>query len=103
MNFRLVTLSPCHPKDMALLHIKVVPGASRDRIAGRLGDAIKVQVSAAPERGKANDAVIKLIADKLRLRRNDITIVHGHAQPRKTLEIQGISQEQLDVLISKIV
>ena len=88
---------------MATLHIKVVPGASRDRIAGRLGEAIKVQVSAAPERGKANDAVIKLIADKLRLRRNDIEIVHGHTQARKTLEIQGISQEQLEQLISEIV
>ena len=88
---------------MARLILKVVPGASRDRIAGRLGDAIKVQVSAAPERGKANDAVIKLIADKLRLRLNDIEIVHGHANPRKTLEIQGVSQEELDRRISEIV
>lgn len=88
---------------MATVHIKVVPGASRDRIAGRLGDAIKVQVSAAPERGKANDAVINLMAGLLGLRKDQITIARGHAQPRKTLEIQGISQEELDRRISGIV
>ena len=87
---------------MAMLQIKVIPGASRDRIAGKLGDAIKIQVSAAPERGKANDAVIKLIADALGLRRNDISIVRGQAQARKTLEIQGLSQDQLDRRISEM-
>ena len=87
---------------MATLHIKVIPGASRDRIAGRLGDAIKVQVSAAPERGKANDAVINLIAGLLGLRRADIQITRGHTQPRKTLEIQALSQEQLDQRISEL-
>ena len=87
---------------MSTLHIKVVPGASRDRIIGRLGDAIKVQVSAAPEKGKANEAVINLIAGLLGLRRNDIQIVRGHTQPRKVLEIQGISQEDLDRRISEL-
>ena len=81
---------------MATLNVKVVPGSSRDRIVGRLGDAIKVQVAAAPERGKANDAVIKLMADTLGLRPNHIQIVRGHSQPRKVLEIQGVEQTELD-------
>jgi len=88
---------------MATLHIKVVPGASRDRVAGRLGDALKVQVSAAPERGKANESVIKLIADTVGLRTNQIQIVRGHAQPRKVLEIQGIEQAELDRRLSHFV
>jgi uncharacterized protein (TIGR00251 family) len=87
---------------MATLTIKVVPGASRDRIAGKLGDAIKVQVSAAPERGKANDAVINLIAGLLGLRRNAIQIVRGHTQPRKVLQINGIDQETLDQRIFEL-
>ena len=81
---------------MATLHVKVVPGASRDRIAGKLGDALKVQVSAAAERGKANAAVIAVIAATLGLRESDIQIVRGHTQPRKTLHINGIEQEELD-------
>ena len=87
---------------MAILTIKVIPGASRDRIAGKLGDAIKVQVSAAPERGKANDAVINLIAGLLGLRRNEIQIARGHAQPRKVLQINGIDQQTLDQRISEL-
>jgi uncharacterized protein (TIGR00251 family) len=86
----------------ATLSIKVVPGASRDRIAGKLGDAIKVQVCAAPERGKANDAVINLIAGLLGLRRNEIEIVRGHTQPRKVLQINGIDQQALDQRISEL-
>jgi uncharacterized protein (TIGR00251 family) len=88
---------------MAMLNVKVIPGASRDRIVGRFGDAIKVQVSAAPERGKANDAVIKLIADTLGLRANQIQIVRGHAQPRKVLEIQSLEQSELDRRVEQIV
>ena len=87
---------------MASLTIKVIPGASRDKISGRLGDAIKVQVSAPAERGKANEAVIKLIADTLGLRANQIQIVKGHAQPRKTVEISGIEQVELDRRVSSL-
>jgi len=87
---------------MSTLHIKVVPGAARDRIVGRLGDAIKVQVSAAPEKGKANEAVINLIAGLLGLRKGDIQIVRGHTQPRKLLEIQGIEQSALEARISEL-
>ena len=86
---------------MAVLNVKVVPAGSRDRIVGRLGDAIKVQVSAAPERGKANVAVIKLIAATVGLRENQVQIVRGHAQPRKTLQIEGIDQAELDRRISE--
>jgi uncharacterized protein (TIGR00251 family) len=86
---------------MAILHIKVVPGSSRDRVAGRLGDAIKVQVSAPPERGKANDAVINLMADLLGLSRQQMQIARGHSQPRKTLEIQGISQDELEERLAR--
>ena len=64
--------------------------------AGRLGDAIKIQVSSAPERGKANAAVIALIAATLGLRESQISIVRGHSQPRKTLHINGIEQTELD-------
>ena len=48
--------------NVVTLIVKVVPGSSRDRIVGKYGDALKVQVSAAPERGRANEAVIALIA-----------------------------------------
>lgn len=75
----------------AELRVKVVPGASRDRIAGLLGDALKVQVSAAPEKGRANAAVERLIADALGVAAGAVQVAAGHTQPRKTIRVAGMS------------
>ena len=76
----------------ATLSIKVVPGARRDRLVGKHGDAIKVQVSAPPEGGKANQAVVALIAGALGVGKRKVMIVRGHAQPRKLIRIEGVEQ-----------
>lgn len=81
---------------MALLHVKVVPGSSRDRITGRYGDGLKVQVTAPPEKGRANDAVIQVLASALSLRPSQMAIVSGHSGPRKTVRIDGLEQAELD-------
>ena len=74
----------------ATLCIKVVPGARRDRVVGRYGDAIKIQVAAPPEDGKANQAVIQLIARALGVSPADVSIVRGHAQSRKVVHVAGL-------------
>ena len=71
------------------LHLKVIPKASRDRVAGWVGDRLKVQVTAAPERGKANDAVVEVLAAALGLPRGRVRIVAGETSPLKTVEIDG--------------
>ena len=81
---------------MGLINVKVVPGASRDRVAGRYGDGIKVQVSAPPEGGKANQAVVELLAAALGLKSHQVRVVTGHTQPRKVVDIAGM--EPADVL-----
>lgn len=78
----------------AILSIKVVPGARRDRVVGTYGDAIKLQISAPPEGGKANEAVITLIARILRMKRQRVMILRGHTQSRKVVRVEGV--EQLD-------
>jgi len=85
-----------------MLSVKVVPGASRTRIAGRYADGIKVQVAAAPERGKANQAVIELLAHTLRLKPAQIQLVQGHTQPRKVFHITGLDQPQLDAVLASL-
>lgn len=77
------------------LKVKVVPGASRDEIAGWLGDALKVRVSAAPEKGKANAAVCALLAKQLGLPKRAITVVQGHGNAHKRLQINGIDAATL--------
>ena len=78
---------------MARIQIKVVPKASRDRVAGTIGDAIKVCVTAPPERGKANKAVAAVLAKALGVPRSAVRIVAGATSQRKTVEIDGISDE----------
>ena len=81
---------------MATLNVKVVPGSSRDRVVGRYGDGIKVQVSAPPEGGKANLAVVTVIAAALGVKPQQVRIAKGHTQPRKVVEVSGM--ELTDVL-----
>jgi hypothetical protein len=71
--------------------VKVVPGASRDAIAGWLGEALKVRVRAAPERGKANAAVEALVARALRVPRRSVRVASGQTSPHKVLEISDLS------------
>jgi uncharacterized protein (TIGR00251 family) len=73
-----------------ILSVKVVPNSSRDRIAGRYGDSIKVQVSAPPERGKANAAVTRVLADFFGVKSNQVQLISPPANPRKQFRISGI-------------
>lgn len=76
--------------------IKVVPGASRDRVMGLLGDALKVAVSKPPSGGAANGAVVELLAKTLGVREAQVTIVAGHTSPRKEVEITGIAGDDVE-------
>jgi uncharacterized protein len=76
------------------LLLSVTPGASRDELVGRHGEGWKARVTAAPERGRANDAVIALLAGVLRIDRGSIRVVAGHAARRKVVEIAGLDEEE---------
>jgi uncharacterized protein len=80
---------------VARLSVKVVPKASRDALDGWVGHALKVRVTAPPERGKANAAVEALLAGALGLRRAQVRIIAGQGAPRKAVEIEGLSEEDV--------
>lgn len=71
--------------------VKVVPGASRTCVAGVWGTALKVTVAAPPEGGKANDAVIELLASVLGVRRADVSILAGHGRPVKRIAALNVT------------
>jgi len=83
------------------LNVKVVPGASRDKIVGQLGDALKIAVAKPPQDGAANRAVIKLLASTLSLPEASFTIVRGQTNPRKQIRIAGVSVEDLSAALSR--
>ena len=74
--------------------VKVTPRASRTRVTGLAQDAdgaplLAVAVTAPPEDGKANAALVRLLAKEWRVPRSAITIASGAASRRKTLHIAG--------------
>ena len=86
---------------MGRLNIKVVPGASRDQIVGWLEDALKIKVTAPPEQGKANEAVVTLLAKTLGVRRDTIEIVSGHGSPAKTVDIALMDNDVIQKAIGE--
>jgi uncharacterized protein (TIGR00251 family) len=78
------------------LRLRVVPGAGRSGVVGRHGDAWKVRVTAAPERGKANDAVLRLLSDTLAVPRRDLSIVAGATRREKIVELSGLTPAELE-------
>ncbi len=72
------------------IRVKAVPGASRDSIAGLLGDRVKVRISAPPEGGKANKAIVKLFARSLGCKPAQVSIVSGQTNPEKIVSIDGV-------------
>jgi hypothetical protein len=80
----------------ARLSLRVSPGAARSAVVGRHGDGWKVRVAAAPEDGKANEAVVRLLADTLALPRRDVRIVSGQASRDKTVALAGMGPEEIE-------
>ncbi len=80
---------------MALLKVKVVPGSSRTKIDGWLGESLKIRVMAVPEKGKANDAVVTLLAETLGIPRRNVRIASGGSSPRKVFIINNLSDSQI--------
>lgn len=77
------------------LPVKVVPASSRNRIAGWLGEALKVRVTACAERGKANAAVEATIAEALGIPVDSARVIRGKTSPRKIVEILGLSESEV--------
>ncbi len=71
------------------LHIQ--PGAKRTEFAGLHGDALKIRLAAPPVDGKANEALIKFIAETLGLARSAVNLKSGQTSRRKVLQVQGAS------------
>jgi uncharacterized protein (TIGR00251 family) len=70
------------------VRLRVKPGARRDSLIGAHGDALKLEIRAAPERGKANEAVVRLLAKTFDVKRSDVVVVSGAGSQNKTVEIR---------------
>ena len=85
----------------ATLSVSVRPGSSADRVLGEHGGALKVAVTAAPEKGKANKAVCVLIAKALGYKKSQVAIVKGETSRDKQVYIAGTTPEEVAKRISE--
>jgi uncharacterized protein len=78
------------------LLLRVAPGAARAAVVGRHGEGWKVRVAAAPERGRANEAVLELLAETLALPRASVSLVSGSSSRDKIVELAGLAPDEID-------
>ena len=81
--------------------VKVIPRASKNRIVGIEGDAVKIRLNAPPVEGKANDALIAFLADALGMHRTQIEIVMGHTSRRKIVRVRGVGAQEVERKLTK--
>ncbi len=79
--------------------VRLIPRANRTEIVGVEGDAIKIRLSAPPVEGKANEALVRFLADTLDVPRGNVEIVTGHAARRKVIRIRGVTAGQIEKMI----
>ena len=72
------------------LRVKVQARARRNEVGSFQGDILRLKVTAPPVEGRANEAVIELLAGHLRLPKSSIRIVVGERSPLKTVEVAGL-------------
>jgi uncharacterized protein (TIGR00251 family) len=79
----------------ARISVHVTPRSGRDSFAVGAGGVLQVKVTAAPDDGKANLAVCKVVADALGVPKTSVTVVRGHTARTKQLEIATLDDEQV--------
>jgi uncharacterized protein (TIGR00251 family) len=82
--------------DLVRLRLRVAPGASRTEVVGRLGEAWKVRVAAPPEDGRANEAVLRLLADTLGIGRRELELVAGQGARDKVVALAGVEPAEVE-------
>jgi uncharacterized protein (TIGR00251 family) len=82
------------------VRLRVSPGANSAHVVGRHGEAWKVRVAAPPEGGRANDAVVRWLAETLSLPRDAVTLVSGHGARDKIVQLAGLDPTQIERRLS---
>lgn len=83
------------------LHVRVSPGAAATQVVGRHGDGWKVRVAAPPEGGRANEAVVRLLAETVGVPRGAVEVVSGRTGRDKTVTLAGIGPNETERCLAR--
>lgn len=90
-----------HPSG-AVVRVKARPGARRNAVAGLHNGALRVDVTAAPEKGKANDAIIVLLAKSFGIAKSSIELISSPANPQKRFLLTGVDLATAEKRLSDV-
>src|SRR5260370_24189355 len=89
------------PPDL-VLRLRVHPGAGRTAVVGRHGDAVKVKVGAPPADGRANTAVLGLVAETLGIPVSQVELVGGASSRAKRVRVKGVEVDDLRRVLQRV-
>ena len=89
--------------DGVLLGLRVSAGSTRAGILGLHGDRLKIAVREPPEKGKANKAIVALLAHTFGVGKSDVEITSGAGSASKTVLVRGLDADNLERLVEKAV
>jgi uncharacterized protein (TIGR00251 family) len=86
---------------LLLFSVKVVPRSSKTQVAGIYNGMLKIKLSAVPEKGKANEALIDFLSDKLNVPKAYVTIISGLTSKIKQVSVKNVTQQTIDAIVSE--
>ena len=89
------------PADESVLRLRASPGSKKTRIDGTYGDALRIRVAAPPVDGKANQALIRFLADVFSVPKKKITLIRGQKSRDKSFAIEGLSLAEVAGALEK--
>ena len=81
--------------DGCVIKVRAQPGARRNGVVGEHAGALKVAVTAPPDKGRANDAILGVLASAFALKISQVELINGHASRQKTVLLHGLSMQEL--------
>jgi len=86
---------------VARISVTVSPGARRSELVGRHGDGWRARIAAPPERGRANEALCKLLGEALGVPSKSVRVVAGHTARAKVVEIDDLEPAEIERRLSE--
>ena len=85
-----------------VVNVRIIPRASKNQVQGVLGDALKIRLQAPPVDGKANDALVRFLADSLDLPARNIRLLSGETARNKRVLLSGLDEVEARARLSVI-
>jgi uncharacterized protein len=86
-----------------VVNVRAQPGARRNMIVGEQAGALKVAVTAPPDKGRANDAIVEVLAEALGLKRTQIELLSGATSRQKRMLVRGVTRQALEAKLRELV